>query len=340
MIRKYFTGSLIFTGIAIIIGFYIGAGNWRNISAGLQAVFIILILGVLETSLSFDNAVVNASVLKQMSPLRQRRFLTRGIAIAVFGMRIIFPIAIVAIIGKINPFAAFQLALTDPNQYAQILTSSHIVIAGFGGTFLFMVALKFFLDAEKENHRIAIIERSLQKIGQLKSAEILLTLFLIMGISQIVPATEAQWFIIAGLRGVIIYSLVEGLAGLLNKPSATLQTVAKSWLSLFLYLEVLDASFSFDGVIGAFALSKNIFIIALGLGIGAMFVRSLTVMLVKKWTLTKYKFLEHGAFRAIFALAIIMFISTVHEVPEIITGLIWGACIGLSLWSSIRANKK
>ena len=142
--------------------------------------FIILILGVLETSLSFDNAVVNASVLKQMSPLRQRRFLTRGIAIAVFGMRILFPIIIVAIIGKINPFAAFQLALTDPNHYAQILTGSRIVIAGFGGSFLFMVALKFFLDAEKENHWIALIERSLQKVGQLKSAELLFTLIILL----------------------------------------------------------------------------------------------------------------------------------------------------------------
>jgi hypothetical protein len=72
------------------------------------------------------------------------------------------------------------------------------------------------------------------------------------------------------------------LAEILKKKKEVTQTMAKAGLSLFLYLEVLDASFSFDGVVGAFALSKNIFIIALGLGIGAMFVRSLTIMLVRK----------------------------------------------------------
>ena len=217
-----------------------------------------------------------------MSPLRQRRFLTRGIAIAVFGMRVIFPIIIVAIVGHINPWAAFQLALIDPSHYAQILTSSHIVISGFGGTFLFMVALKFFLDAEKKNHRIAPIENFLQKVGELKSAEIFITLLLVIGISTIVPVPQSQIFIVASLRGIIIYTMMQALSSLLQSNQSALKTTIKTGLSLFIYLELLDASFSFDGVIGAFALSKNIFIIALGLGIGAMFVRSLTVLMVRK----------------------------------------------------------
>lgn len=340
MIKKHFKGSIIFTIVAILIGFCIGAGSWRNISAWLQAVFIILILGVLETSLSFDNAVVNASILKKMSPLRQQRFLTRGIAIAVFGMRVIFPVIIVAIVGHINPLAAFQLALINPAHYAEILVSSRIMISGFGGTFLFMVALKFFLDKEKKNHWIGAIEKFLQKIGELKSVEIFTTLLLVIGISYIIPVQDSQAFIIASLRGIIIYTIMEALSSLLQDGQRATKAIVKTGLSLFIYLELLDASFSFDWVIGAFALSKNIFIIALGLGIGAMFVRSLTILMVEKWTLTKYRFLEHGAFRAIFALAAIMFISTVYEVPEVITGLIWGACIGLALWSSIKANKK
>lgn len=135
-----------------------------HIMNGLQTVFIVLILGVLETSLSFDNAVVNASVLQKMDPVRQHRFLTRGIAIAVFGMRILFPLVIVAIVGAITPRGALHLAISSPEQYAAILTSSHIVIAGFGGAFLIMVAFNFFLDAEKNNHRIRPIEKFLQKI--------------------------------------------------------------------------------------------------------------------------------------------------------------------------------
>jgi hypothetical protein len=117
------------------------------------------------------------------------------------------------------------------------------------------------------------------------------------------------------------------------------QATARAGIGGFLYLEVLDASFSFDGVIAAFALSNNLFIIALGLGIGAMFVRSMTIMLVEKGTLTEYRFLEHGAFWAIIALAAIMLLSVSFHIPETITGLIGAALIGLSFWSSVRSNR-
>ena len=89
-----------------------------------------------------------------------------------------------------------------------------------------------------------------------------------------------------------------------------------------IYLEVLDASFSFDGVIGAFALTHNLFIIAIGLGIGAMYVRSMTIMLVERGTLAEYRFLEHGAFYAIIALSVIMFVQPLMHIPEVITGLV------------------
>ena len=108
----------------------------------------------------------------------------------------------------------------------------------------------------------------------------------------------------------------------------------------FIYLNVLDASFSFDGVIGAFALSNNMVIIALGLSIGAMFVRSLTLLLVQKGTLAQYRYLEHGAFWAILALAAIMLISARYEVPETLTGVIGAALIAVSLWWSIRHKRR
>ena len=102
---------------------------------------------------------------------------------------------------------------------------------------------------------------------------------------------------------------------------------------------MLDASFSFDGVIGAFALSNNLFVIAIGLGIGAMFVRSLTLLLVERGTLTEYRYLEHGAFWAILSLAAIMFLETVRHVPEGVTGLIGAAFLGVAFWSSLRHNR-
>lgn len=108
----------------------------------------------------------------------------------------------------------------------------------------------------------------------------------------------------------------------------------------FIYLELIDASFSLDGVLGAFALSKDIIIISIGLAIGAMFVRSLTIMLVEKKTLAQFIYLEAGAHWAIGALSILMLVSAVREVPEVLTGLIGLLFIVGAFISSIMHNKK
>jgi uncharacterized protein len=133
---------------------------------------------------------------------------------------------------------------------------------------------------------------------------------------------------------------VEVIGGLLDASQRAMSEAARGGLGAFIYLEVLDASFSFDGVIGAFALTQNLFIIAIGLGIGAMYVRSMTIMLVEKGTLTEYRYLEHGAFYAILILAVIMYVQTLYHIPEVITGLGGATLIGISLWSSIRHNRK
>ena len=103
---------------------------------------------------------------------------------------------------------------------------------------------------------------------------------------------------------------------------------------------MLDASFSFDGVIGAFAITSDVVIIMLGLAIGAMFVRSMTIYLVEKGTLDEFIYLEHGAHYAIGALAIIMLMSMHFHIPELVTGLIGVAFIGWSLWASIVHRRK
>jgi hypothetical protein len=111
-------------------------------------------------------------------------------------------------------------------------------------------------------------------------------------------------------------------------------------MASFLYLNVLDASFSFAGVIGAFALTDELFIIALGLGVGAMFVRSLTILLVERGTLASYEYLEHGAFYAVGALALFMMLGTLVEVPEAVTALVGAGLIGLAFWSSVRKLRR
>ena len=336
----YFRNSFIVTFLGLCLGGFVGWEGERGLLSALSTVFIVGVLAILEVSLSFDNAVVNATVLKKMSPLWRYRFLTWGIAIAVFGMRIVFPLVIVAIIARIDPWSALVMAATDPDQYSRVLTSAHVTVAAFGGAFLAMVGLKHFFNQEKEIHWIAIVERPLTRLGRIEAVELGLVLLLLYTVSQWLSGSEQIEFLVAGIFGLVTYIAVDGVSAILHVESAITGEVAQSGLASFLYLEVLDASFSFDGVIGTFALSNNLFVIAIGLGIGAMFVRSLTIMLVEKETLASYRYLEHGAFYAIIALAVMMFLNAVMHIPEVITGLIGSGFIVWAFCDSIRYNRR
>lgn len=339
-VMAHHKGSLIFTVITMILGFGYGMYLFGNITQALGIVFIMGVLGVLEVSLSFDNAIVNAKTLEKMTPEWQHRFITWGMIIAVFGMRIVFPVLIVAIVSGLSMIDATMLAVNDHVKYSEILQSSHSLIAGFGGAFLFLVAFEFFFDAEKDVHWIHMIESKLVKLGARQSVGIVLTVGLLYTFYTYLPEAEALKFFMAGIAGIVTHEIVKLIGDLMNSEeedenNATV-VVAKNGLASFLYLEVLDASFSFDGVLGALVISTDIFIIAGGLAIGAMAVRSLTIQLVETKVLNEYKYLEHSAFYAILILASIMFASTMIHIPELITGLLSVSFIVAGYISSIR----
>lgn len=338
---KYFSGSIILSVIGAACAYGVGFYYSGTVGGALSALFLATVLSVLEVSLSFDNAVVNAIVLKKMTPLWQHRFLTWGIAIAVFGMRLVFPLALVGVMAWINPIDALVLAATKPDEYAKIMISAHVPIAAYGGAFLMMVALKYFFDEAKEVHWLAWIERPIAKLGRVEAVSIGVTILFLYIFSKYQQPHESMTFLVSGLMGLLTFIVVDGIGAFLHSPDETQQLdLNKASMGMFLYLEVLDASFSFDGVVGAFAITNNLFIIMIGLGIGAMFVRSLTIMLVDKGTLAEFRYLEHGAFYAIGILAVIMFANTIVHIPEVVTGLLGAAFIGLALWSSISYNKK
>src|SRR5918996_3680389 len=161
---RYFRNSFLVTVVGLGLGAFLGwkaTGSWVG---ALSTMFIVAVLAILEVSLSFDNAVVNATVLKEMTPVWRRRFITWGIAIAVFGMRIVFPLVIVAIIARIDPFSALVMAATDPDRYSRLLTTAHVAVSAFGGAFLAMVGLRHFFNHEKDVHWIAVIERPLTRL--------------------------------------------------------------------------------------------------------------------------------------------------------------------------------
>jgi hypothetical protein len=340
---RHFRGSIVFALVAFALAGWYGWSHTHSVAGLGEALWIVLVLSVLEVSLSFDNAVVNATVLKDMDEVWQQRFLTWGMVIAVWGMYVLFPLLIVAVAAHLGPFEAIQLSLNRPTQYQEIVSSAHGSIAGFGGAFLGMVGLKFFFDEEKDVHWVRTIERFLASASTVPAAEIAVVLIALWAVSTQLPAPEDHTYVISGMLGIVTNIAIDGLGTILKRRDERLRSagaMVTAGLGGFLYLNVLDASFSFDAVIGAFALSNNMIVIALGLSIGAMFVRSMTLLLVRKGTLTAYRYLEHGACWAILALAAIMLLSAEYEIPETVTGLIGAVLIGFSLLWSIRHNRR
>ncbi|WP_435597580.1 DUF475 domain-containing protein [Streptomyces anulatus] len=361
MVLKTFGWSFAVTALGLVAAIFYG---------GWQAFGIVAILSVLEISLSFDNAVINAGILKKMNAFWQKIFLTIGILIAVFGMRLVFPVVIVAVSAQLGPIEAIDLSFNDPDRYKELVTDAHPSIAAFGGMFLLMIFLDFIFDEDRDIHWLRWIERPLAKLGKVDMLSVCVALIILL-ITAMTFATQAHQHggghvdkaatvMLSGIAGLITYLVVGGLSGFFEgkleeeeereheaeeeakekgKPVTGVALAGKAAFFLFLYLEVLDASFSFDGVIGAFAITNEIVLMALGLGIGAMYVRSLTVYLVREGTLDDYVYLEHGAHYAIGALSIILLITIQYEINEFITGSVGVILIALSFWSSVRRNR-
>ena len=260
---KYFKSSIWITlaGLLLVSGMV-----WfqtQSMTHVMQALLTTVLLSILEISLSFDNAVVNATVMKSMSEIWKKRFLTWGMLIAVFGMRLLFPLGIVSVLGKIGPIEALILSIYEPTKYAAIMTSSHLYVASFGGIFLFMVFIHFFFDEDKDVHWIPLLEKPMSKTGQFQGAELVITLVVLILFARMFTDVKDQHdFILSGISGIITFLLVHGLSSFLEDKevvSDAKTVVASAGLGTFLYLEVLDASFSFDGVVGAFALTNSLF---------------------------------------------------------------------------------
>lgn len=337
---KHFRESIFVT----ILGF-IAAYFWAEhiaLGSGPKILFITFFLSILEVTLSFDNAVVNALILEKMSPKWQHRFLTWGILVAVFGMRFLFPVLIVSLFSQLNLIETVRLAIEDVEQYTHYLHVAHAPLVTFGGAFLMMVGLEYFFR-ENKNLWFKKFEEFLINL-KLKHLDVLITMLSILAVQLFMPEFERLDISLAGVIGIFTYVCVRQICELLekkqSKSASAVKNAATGGFMMFLYLELIDASFSLDGVLGSFAISKDIIIITIGLAIGAMFVRSLTLLLVEKKMLQTYVYLSSGAHYAILTLAIIMFISTVYEVPEVVTGSLGLIFVGSAFITSLIENNK
>jgi hypothetical protein len=344
---SYFKTFFLFFGVSIVIElFYMG----------LLGVMQGVTLTILELSLSFDNAVVNALILANMPPLWRKRFLTWGMLIAVFGVRFIFPILIVFFTTDLSLVDSFSLAINDPKEYEKVIMASHHVVMAFGGVFLLMIFLSFLFNENKDVHWIALVERYASRWSSMGDLKILVSILVVALIGYFAPSHLASAIVLPMVYGILLFLAIEFLRGILeddgskHEPKNLVQErekienvaherAAKGGLASFVYLELIDMSFSFDGVLGAFAVSQNIIIIMLGLGAGAFAVRNLTILMVDRGTVSEYKYLEHGAMWSIGLLSMSMIVQIFTHLPH---GLIIAFAIipiAIAFIHSVRENR-
>ncbi len=326
---KYFGFSGFITVAAVLVAL---------IALGPGAALTTIVLIAIEVAFSVDNAVINARVLERLSKFWQHLFLTVGMIIAILGMRFVFPILIVMVTAHLPWHTVINEALHHPDTYGRHLQNAHAAIAAFGGAFLLTLALYFLFDDARQELWLKKFERVMQKIGGnfwLPPILVAITVSLAARFTSHDSTTVFK----AGLLGVVSYTALKFLIDGLGKLAPEGQKVYTGWAAFlaFMYLQLLDAAFSFDGVLGAFAITNKVLLIVLGLSVGAFWVRSLTVYMVRKGTLNDYKYLEHGAHYAILVLAVALLISLFWEVPDAVTGVSGLGVIIASFLSSREA---
>jgi len=326
----------------------VGVLLWAFTSLGLDGLFAALILILIEVTFSMDNAIINAKTLVKLAPIWRTMFLTVGIFIAIFGVRLVLPVVLVMITAQLDWTTVVELAIKDPSSYGHALEEAYPQIAAFGGSFLLMLALHFFLDKSRQVHWFKGFEKWVQRYATFW-APAAVAIIVIMILSVLPFNHHSIETRIAGLMGIASYTVLHMLIRIFDslknritgerKGKKTKPQTGLVALTSFIYLEVLDASFSFDSVIGAFAVTTNILLIGLGLGVGAIWVRSLTVFMVKRGTLSSYRYLEHGAHYTIFVLAAVLLLGIFWHVPEVVAGVVGIGFIGSAIIASVQANR-
>lgn len=335
---KYFKLDMIWAPIAIIFAYWFGGRD-------LAIIVSTVVLAILEISLSFDNAVLNAKKLETMSHGWQMMFLTFGMIIAVGVVRFYIPLQLVATLSGVSLYEAFDMAMTNHAQFQHIIAQSHSMVAGFGAGFLGMLTITFFIDSEREDLWVRYIEKPLQFIGTLGHEKLLATAIMILIAVLIRSLTGSTHIGLCIIAGVVVFHIVEAVKTGLEKLDESESTggVGKflaGGFGTFIFLEVLDASMSLDGVVAALSISGDIVAVVAGLSIGALAVRSLTIKLVREKTLGGLVYIETGAFYSIALVTICMLVGMFVEIPEWFTGAFSALFIVVAALCSLKVKSK
>lgn len=290
---------------------------------------IVIGLALFELITSVDNAVINAEVLSALPQKMRRWFLTWGILLAVFGVRALLPLVIVM---AANPGLGVVEALTftfNENAAAAFETSAGVLLIT-GGVFLVCIFLHW-LFMEPRVYGLQA-ERFFRKMNVWFYAVI--SVFLLVLVWLGLQANPLMAF--GAVTGSTIFFIVHGFRlGAEKMEQEMLHKKGTSAWSKIFYLEAIDASFSIDGVIGAFAFTFSVPLIILGNGLGAVAVRQLTVSNIER--IKRYKYLKHGAMYSIFVLGLIMIAESFgFHPPSWLTPAATFGILGYFFWRSKR----
>ncbi|MES2023151.1 MAG: DUF475 domain-containing protein [Patescibacteria group bacterium] len=303
-----------------------------------SAIFTIVGLSLFEAISSLDNAVINAEALATMSPKAKRWFLLWGFLFAVIVVRGFLPFVIVwAFNPTLNVMQVLSAAWSNnPIVHESIMKSSPILLVA-GGVFLLFLFLHW-LFLEDKHFGLPQPEKFFMKKGVWFYAVISVILSLVAWFAL----KHSNMMGFGAVMGSTLFFITHGFKQNAEEAEKTLTSSVGSDFSKLLFLEIIDATFSIDGVLGAFAFTLSVPLILLGNGLGAYLVRKFTVSNIE--VIKKYIYLKNGAMYSILALGVIMILQSFgHEIPEYVSPLITIIIIGFFFWKSkvmIKNNAK
>ena len=295
----------------------------------LSAIFTIIGLSLFETISSVDNAIINAEVLDTMGKKARKWFLSWGLIIAVFVVRGVLPWAIVwGFNPSLGPWQAFMSTLSGSSAVKASIEKSAPMLLVAGGIFLIFLFLNWlFLEDKKFG-----LPRT-EKFFMTKGVWFYAVVSVLLAVISYLAIKHNSMMAFGAIIGSTLFFITHGFKQSAEEEEKKLKSSVKSDLSKLLFLEIIDATFSVDGVLGAFAFTLSVPLILIGNGLGAVMVRQLTVGNIER--IKKYVYLKNGAMYSILVLGIIMILHSFgYNIPEYVSPVVTILLIGFFFWKS------
>ncbi|MEI7810542.1 MAG: DUF475 domain-containing protein [bacterium] len=295
----------------------------------LSAIFTIIGLSLFETISSVDNAIINAEVLDTMGAKARKWFLLWGLIIAVFVVRGVLPWAIVwGFNPSLGPIQAFTAAFSGDIAVKHSIEQSAPILLIAGGIFLVFLFLHWLFLEDK---RFGLPRT--EKFFMTRGVWFYAVVSIILTVISYFAIKHNSMMAFGAIVGSTLFFITHGFKQSAEAEEKKLKSSAKSDLSKLLFLEIIDATFSVDGVLGAFAFTLSVPLILIGNGLGAIMVRQLTIGNIER--IKKYVYLKNGAMYSILVLGIIMILHSFGvKVPEYVSPLATFIIIGFFFWKS------